>query len=175
MSWFEFYGDDYFDSLFMKNLNRDEAYLRIINNGKHKPVYLLQSHRECLECDFYKHWTIYADEVLQVNSNYKYKISTSEFDSKKETLCNIMEPMGEFGVYNLTFNDTNCFFQTEKEPVNIYLPIISVFLIYAILICSIATVQRLIGQFGKTESVEESSPKKARIKSLDTFRGAEYL
>lgn len=50
MSWFELYGDDYFDGLFMSDLkNRDEAYLRIYNDGKQVPLYLLQSHRECVE------------------------------------------------------------------------------------------------------------------------------
>lgn len=49
MAWFEFYGDDYFDSLFMKDLGRDEAYLRIFNDGQYMPVYLLQSHKECVE------------------------------------------------------------------------------------------------------------------------------
>ncbi|KAL3283751.1 hypothetical protein HHI36_017920 [Cryptolaemus montrouzieri] len=80
MSFFEFFGDDYFEGLFMKDLGRDEAYLRIINNGKKIPVYLLKLHKECIECDHHMDKVIYAIEDFKVNSKYKYRISNTEMD-----------------------------------------------------------------------------------------------
>lgn len=87
----------------------------------HKVNRYTKPNKHSFQCDYYKKWIVYADDVFKVNSNYRYKISKTEDDVRGATLCNIFEPMGEFGVYNVTFNDTHCSFQTEKEPVNIYL------------------------------------------------------
>lgn len=76
---------------------------------------------DLFQCDYYYKWTIYADEVFKVNSNYKYKISKTEKDVHGKTVCDIPEPMGEFGVYNVTLRDDHCLFNVEKDPVNIYL------------------------------------------------------
>ncbi|XP_044748366.1 heparan-alpha-glucosaminide N-acetyltransferase-like [Coccinella septempunctata] len=175
MAWFGLHDDDYFDGLYMKDLGIDEAYLRIWRNGKHIPAYLLQSHRECVQCDYYMKWKVFASDVFRVNSNYKYKISSSPNDVKDNILCDIPEPMGEYGVYNVTLDDTHCTFQVEKEPVNIYLPMVTVLLIYVVIISGIFGIKKLIEKFHRTKSTEvfpdETHPKKSRIKSLDTFRG----
>ncbi|KAL3283750.1 hypothetical protein HHI36_017919 [Cryptolaemus montrouzieri] len=86
--------------------------------------------------------------------------------------------MDEFGVYNITFDDTNCKFETLKNPVNIYLPILTVFFIYLGLICLFISGRKFKSKIWKEKNVnisenntERSTNFKRRIKSLDTFRG----
>ncbi|KAK9881463.1 hypothetical protein WA026_016348 [Henosepilachna vigintioctopunctata] len=176
-SWFELYGNDYFDSLFMKNLGRDESYLMITNNAEEVPVYLFRTHRECVECDYYKVASIYNREELKVNMNYKYLISRNISYNAQGVLCSLTEPIGEFGVYNMTFDEKQCSVETLLDPVNIYLPIVSVLMMYIGLAFLFISGIKLNSCFGSQQSKGISTEttkieeKKPRIKSLDTVRG----
>lgn len=38
----------------------------------------------------------------------------------RDSVCQLHVTMGEFGVYDLHLNETDCRFSTAKDPVNIY-------------------------------------------------------
>lgn len=41
-------------------------------------------------------------------------------DETETLVCNIDNNFGQFGVYNVDINETGCYVNTVKEPVNIY-------------------------------------------------------
>ncbi|KAL5278498.1 HGSNAT family protein [Megaselia abdita] len=99
--------------------------------------------------------------------------------NRRSALCHITHDFKEFGVYNVTLNaNRTCEVVSDKDGVDIYMPILSVFII--ILVCSVlaklfsCTIRKYWGSStGESTVGQEANPEavKKRMRSLDTFRG----
>lgn len=49
LSWTENYGDDFYEGFDMTALNRDEYYLRFINNSTEPLIHIFSTYEECIE------------------------------------------------------------------------------------------------------------------------------
>ncbi|GJQ67696.1 hypothetical protein Trydic_g16520, partial [Trypoxylus dichotomus] len=181
-SFFEDYGDTTFLGLDMTLLKRDEAYL-IITNSRSSETYLYSQYKDCINCPFLNEYGhLKSNTTLKISTGYEklYKITTEMKDAlpwntSESVFCDVHTKFGEFGVYELAVTDKNCTVEVLKEPVNIYLPILTVFLIFSVLFISLKLCKYLIRKVnnkdGTSNSAKEVLPKKERVKSLDTFRG----
>ncbi|KAK9693643.1 protein of unknown function (DUF5009) [Popillia japonica] len=95
-------------------------------------------------------------------------------NSSDNTFCDLDTKFGEFGVYQLTINDNDCTVKVLKQPVNIYMPILTILIIYSILFILLQLCIYLTRKFAHEETdvnSKSTATKKRRLKSLDTFRG----
>uniref|UniRef100_U5EPP0 Putative heparan-alpha-glucosaminide n-acetyltransferase n=1 Tax=Corethrella appendiculata TaxID=1370023 RepID=U5EPP0_9DIPT len=200
------YTEQYFNGLNLWKLRVDHAYVNVTIKQPHN-YYLFSLSEECDKCPYTKLQKLtYSKKPLIVNVDTERKVSWRIFDqdigdydfNNVTAFCEFEPKLGEFGVYDLKIDrDNGCDFVTKKDPVSIYLPFLSVFLI----ICAIIIVgilgkyfYRKRSQLKRTRQNDNDSPKhlspsssqsldnekafeeqqkivKKRLKSLDTFRG----
>lgn len=176
------------------HLQLDQACLSIRNdlNPLQKLTFEAQS-TECYKCSL---WII-SDDVtngtwIPVNTTYatNWKLSLNNGSE----ICSASNyHFGQYGVYQL--NSTSCQLTAEIEPSNPYLPILWVFLFFLFLrlfwsLCKVTVKNPAIRQLimkirmnsrsrsgliiaeeDTNNSLEETPPKKRRVRSLDAFRG----
>ncbi|CAH1111672.1 unnamed protein product [Psylliodes chrysocephalus] len=185
------YDENNFKDYDLSDLVLDQFYLNINveNSSGHEDVYLYTLNKECYQCPYlltsYCNGSIQkcnGDEAKNIfSTDLTFRLSTvhSEYfpaDQKNNVICDINEPFGQFGIYNVNVNRSGCFVQTIKESVNIYSPILTVCLIYLGLFLFTYGLYFCWKKYNskkldKDDQVEPDVPKKERIQSLDTFRG----
>lgn len=161
MAMIEYPGAEIFDydgeEFNLTQLKINEYYLKLEDN-----IILFTKNAECEDCSFINSYKYKSRLIL--NSKYK-----EEWQVKyPNDICNITPEVGEFGVYNL---NELCNLETLLEPVNIYLPILTVILIFSsVAACIFLFIYALDKYILKRDDADEDN-KKERIRSLDTFRG----
>ncbi|XP_031356839.1 heparan-alpha-glucosaminide N-acetyltransferase isoform X2 [Photinus pyralis] len=174
-SWIEDYGSEMFKNFNMSKLGRDEAYLNITSELP-GPLHLYTVYNECHMCPFTKEGTIDSGRMV---ISTRFEKTWRILSSPNETiLCSFSPDFGEFGVYDLTIGST-CKLKTLKDPVNIYFPILTVVLIYALVALLSANFVYIFKVYTKPVERQTTShdidPKqctqRSRVISLDTFRG----
>ncbi|KAI4470588.1 hypothetical protein MML48_1g14109 [Holotrichia oblita] len=181
-SLIENYGEKTFLDLDMTQLNIDNAYL-ITTNYRGSNTFLYSKYKECINCPFTNEFSSYLPlnrtDIITTGQEKLYKVTTEQIDvlpsnPSDDTFCDLDTNFEEFGVYQLTINDSNCTVKILKEPVNIYMPIITVLIIYSILFILLQLYIYLTGKFmhgGIDLNSKSEATNKPRVKSLDTFRG----
>uniref|UniRef100_A0AAG5D1Q6 Heparan-alpha-glucosaminide N-acetyltransferase catalytic domain-containing protein n=1 Tax=Anopheles atroparvus TaxID=41427 RepID=A0AAG5D1Q6_ANOAO len=191
------YTEHFFRGLDLWSLAVDEAFLNVSHTAAGSDYYLYTLSEECDKCPFTQLQRIPGDKrhtVVRVDASRQFALRVLDRDvgrysyANDSYFCQLSSvQLGEFGVYDLRLNageDDACALETAKEPVNIYLP----FLTIALLVVAFAGLARLV-RYGlrrsrvpvseptredtdKTEPAETGSPApKKRLQSLDTFRG----
>lgn len=206
-SWIEDPGVDSWNGLKFSDLGVDEAYLNVTNLAD-VPLWLYSLSDDCVRCPFVKQTIIRPEKnILKLSTKHglKFRI-TSDGGAEDIAVNNITArvcsdfnaDMGEFGVYNLLLEPLpddymRCRFKTEKEPVNIYLPLAAIFLgllvlatlgiIYSVVTKKIKSyyenkrasnkVSCEMSDYGGDDRTTQVSakPTRHRVRSLDTFRG----
>ncbi|KRT86310.1 hypothetical protein AMK59_1959, partial [Oryctes borbonicus] len=182
-SLIENYGNATFMGLDMTMLERDEAYL-IITNSRSRETHLYSKYKDCVNCPFLNEYGyLGSNRTVKISTGYEkfYKVTTEMMDmlpwnSSEGVFCEVDRKFGEFGVYKLAITDKDCSVEVLKEPVNIYLPILTVFIIFSVLfillqLCKYFTRKVRNRKNGTSSSENSTATKKERVKSLDTFRG----
>uniref|UniRef100_A0A182S9H4 Heparan-alpha-glucosaminide N-acetyltransferase catalytic domain-containing protein n=1 Tax=Anopheles maculatus TaxID=74869 RepID=A0A182S9H4_9DIPT len=206
------YTERFFRGLDLWSLAVDEAFLNVtrFTNPSGNDYYLYTLSAECDKCPYTKVQRISAEKkhtVLKIDAARPVGLRLLDRDVGKYSfdndtvLCQFSNAqLGEFGVYDLSIAQDagSCKLETAKEPVNIYLPFLTIAIIalvaFAIVRLARYGLQRSrLGGFqqppssrpetgaGDTPPVDESdkqeaatsaqvTPKK-RLQSLDTFRG----
>lgn len=126
MSWTEdSQASDIYD------LQVDQSHFNVTSRFP-QPVYLYSLSAECVKCPYSKLRRI-PNEInkplgfaFNSASNYSFRIYQDDQgmyanSSSEGLLCELNQPSGEFGAYNLLINyDGGCSVETVYEPVNIY-------------------------------------------------------
>lgn len=124
MSWFEdSAASDIYD------LAVDQSYYNVTSRFP-QPVYLYTLSAECVKCPYSKLYRIPNENhkgfAINSASNYSFRIYQDDQGmyanaSSEGLLCELNQPSGEFGAYDLLINyDGGCNVETVYEPVNIY-------------------------------------------------------
>nr|XP_022916136.1 heparan-alpha-glucosaminide N-acetyltransferase [Onthophagus taurus]XP_022916137.1 heparan-alpha-glucosaminide N-acetyltransferase [Onthophagus taurus]XP_022916138.1 heparan-alpha-glucosaminide N-acetyltransferase [Onthophagus taurus] len=170
---------DEFEGFDMSSLRMDEAFLQIINSSPNS-IYIYELISECIKCPYKKFIAVPSGSTLiKLKTRFKtiYRLLNTQVGAthpvdNDDFVCGIKQDFGQFGVYKLETNGIICNTRVLKQPVNIYLPILTVILIYSIffLIPLYSIVKKYVF---KKDVKNESDPvtTKERLKSLDTFRG----
>uniref|UniRef100_A0A182M7N1 Heparan-alpha-glucosaminide N-acetyltransferase catalytic domain-containing protein n=1 Tax=Anopheles culicifacies TaxID=139723 RepID=A0A182M7N1_9DIPT len=202
------YTERFFRGLDLWSLAVDEAFLNVTHSAGTNDYYLYTLSEECDKCPFTKLQRIPAGKkntVLKVDVSRRIGLRILDRDVGKYSfdndtvLCQFRNAqLGEFGVYdlNIAANDDSCTLAKAKEPVNIYLPFLTIALIAAVAFGIVRLARyglqrsRLAGfqqpsssrpEAGDVPAMEEHdkqetgtsaqiTPRK-RLQSLDTFRG----
>ncbi|XP_072384801.1 heparan-alpha-glucosaminide N-acetyltransferase-like [Diabrotica undecimpunctata] len=181
----------------LANLTLDQYYLNIeVAEDIDKNVYLYTLNKECYQCpylitNYCKGSAKECDNDLTKNifsTDVTFRLATerTEYlpqDQTENVICDIKEELEEFGVYNVDVNNSGCFLETLKEPVNIYAPILTIILIYVAIFILIYASCRLWKKIVAKKTVDRTNteinssatPKKERISSLDAYRGLTIL
>uniref|UniRef100_A0A182R047 Heparan-alpha-glucosaminide N-acetyltransferase catalytic domain-containing protein n=1 Tax=Anopheles farauti TaxID=69004 RepID=A0A182R047_9DIPT len=202
------YTERFFRGLDLWSLAVDEAFLNVSRSttAGGNDYYLYTLSAECDKCPYTKLQRIPAEKehsVLKIDGARRLALRFLDRDVGKYSfdndtyLCQFSDvSLGEFGVYDVSVQaNGSCTLVTAKEPVNIYLPFLTIALlaIAAIGLVRLARyglrrsrIQSPVTQpdttlgdaaqedaFDKpshSEPPAQSTPKK-RLQSLDTFRG----
>lgn len=191
-SWIEYAGE-LWRELDLTALKVDEAYLRI-KSSVDRSLWLYSLSEECYKCPYTKLKEIQPNKRTHIKLDTTFELSLKVFSEdngkyafdNETALCAFTPEIGEFGVYNLTISSNEtCNFVTDKDPVNIHLPIVLVLLVLAGLFLSLQIIfyvrkrtQRAIPDVQEDHESSDSAkeaptpvPAKKRLQSLDTFRG----
>ncbi|XP_053672147.1 heparan-alpha-glucosaminide N-acetyltransferase [Anopheles nili] len=204
------YTEHFFRGLDLWSLAVDEAFLNVsvpIDTAPSNDYYLYAISEECDKCPFTKLQRIPAGKrhtSFKIDISRRFGLRVLDRDvgrysyDNDTNLCQFNNvQLGEFGVYDLNINpDGNCKLETAKEPVNVYLPFLTIALI-AVAIVGIVRLARyglnrsrmvrsqaaspqasaVEGESAaeendkhETDASSQVTPKK-RLQSLDTFRG----
>ncbi|KAG5864759.1 hypothetical protein JTB14_020183 [Gonioctena quinquepunctata] len=115
-----------------------------------------------------------SNYIFRTNTKFRIASQRQEYfpqDEWNNVICDLKNNFGQFGVYSVGVNQSGCYIDVIKEPVNIYSPIITVILIYLalyLLFCGACSIWRK--WISKLDRSDEND-RKERIKSLDSFRG----
>lgn len=173
----------------MQKLSVDQAYLRAISTTNEDSwVYSLSE--ECYKCPYSKLLSISPHKRIHTKIGVARSVFFKVFDQdmgdyafeNQTAICEIAPNLGEFGVYNLTVTDNKtCTFTTDKEPVDIYLPMLLVAIIFASITIILQATRYLYKRCSRLAETGNSGdeivdmnkkvPVKKRMKSIDTFRG----
>ncbi|EDS25684.1 conserved hypothetical protein [Culex quinquefasciatus] len=196
------YTERYFRGLDLWSLGVDEAFINATVRGSQN-YYLYSLSDECERCPYTRVQEIKGGaNPPVVNNVFKLgiarKLSLKVLDrnvgkyafDNESFVCQFSDQnLGEFGVYDIGIEEGNrvaCTLETAKEPVNIYLPFITIALIAAALYVLFKLLQHGVHlvQRSRTPSEPQLSPnsptisvqatgvpQKTRLRSLDTFRG----
>ncbi|CAG9861337.1 unnamed protein product [Phyllotreta striolata] len=180
------YDENNIEGFNLADLTLDQFYLNlnIDNKSIAEDVYLYTLNKECYKCPYVR--TPYCNgsirncdgkNVFKTAQTFRLSTVHKEYfpqEDRDGVICDIKGPFGQFGVYNVDVNKSGCFVDTLKEPVNIYSPIITVFLIYLasflLILGSICCWKRYKSRPKVAQKTEEV-PKKGRIRCLDVYRG----
>ncbi|GJQ67697.1 hypothetical protein Trydic_g16521 [Trypoxylus dichotomus] len=169
----------------LTKLSLNTAYLLCVKLVKQE-IFLYEKHEQCLNCPYVMYNHIQNLSVHKVSSDKQYRIASKNFallgvESTENVVCDINDTFGEFGIYKLILDhNKTCTLEVLREPVNIYLPIFTVALIYLVAFIFVFTCKYVWTDLkilkGKVklhhvEEVDVSMSEKERVKSLDTFRG----
>ncbi|XP_057660056.1 heparan-alpha-glucosaminide N-acetyltransferase [Diorhabda carinulata] len=184
--------DDYdvanFKGYNLSSLILDQYYLNI-NVSYYKNIFLYTLNKDCYECPY-----LITDYCIDLNEECSKDLTKNIFnthmtfrlaterkeyfpqDQTENVICDINNEFGQFGVYNVEVNESGCFVDVLKQPVNIYTPILTVTLIWIVVLLMIFGATKIWKKLiSKEESTEEThdgvNKRKQRILSLDTFRG----
>uniref|UniRef100_A0A182PU71 Heparan-alpha-glucosaminide N-acetyltransferase catalytic domain-containing protein n=1 Tax=Anopheles epiroticus TaxID=199890 RepID=A0A182PU71_9DIPT len=204
------YTDHFFRGLDLWSLAVDEAFLNVSHatGSSGNDYYLYTLSEECDKCPYTKLQRISGEKrhtVVKVDAARRIGLRLLERDVGKYSfdndtaLCQFNDAqLGEFGVYDLIIqaDGNGCTLETAKQPVNVYLPFITVALIvlavygivrlarYGLHRSRLAGFQQPPAQSAAGDAAQSSeendkpqqgssaqvTPKK-RLQSLDTFRG----
>ncbi|XP_017777124.1 PREDICTED: heparan-alpha-glucosaminide N-acetyltransferase [Nicrophorus vespilloides] len=179
--WLESYGEEMFLGEYnMSKLRMDDCYLTVDNQVYEGELYLHSRFVECEACPLLPE----SDEpiykgvpktfIINTAHDKYYKIRGLDDDVP---IYQEFRTLKEFGVYKFDHLPHLIEVKTLKEPVNIYFPILTVFLIFACIFLLIPIGKFLWKRYKLKRSdlpaaaVEEKAKSKSRLKSLDTFRG----
>ncbi|XP_043470030.1 heparan-alpha-glucosaminide N-acetyltransferase-like [Leptopilina heterotoma] len=147
---------------------------------------------DCNECPYTRLKRISANSNSSIKINtaerYKWRIlknnGSEEFESaaiSRDLLCKFEPNVGQFGHYDLIINDTNCVFQSIKDPINPYISlaiaigiVISLLFGLSILNYLIKTLLRFIHK-SEAANTQEKVKRKSRVRAIDTVRGISIL
>nr|XP_040224539.2 heparan-alpha-glucosaminide N-acetyltransferase [Anopheles coluzzii] len=148
------YTDRFFRGLDLWSLGVDEAFLNVSHSAAAadgNDYYLYTLSEECDKCPYTKlqriaaakrHTTVKIDAARRLGLRLLDRdVGQYSFDNDT-VLCQINSAqLGEFGVYDLSVrpDGNGCTLETAKEPVNIYLP----FLTIALLACAVFGLVRM--------------------------------
>ncbi|XP_076271924.1 heparan-alpha-glucosaminide N-acetyltransferase-like [Rhynchophorus ferrugineus] len=168
----------YFD---MDQLKLDQHFLAINNSSTtiKNPVYLYTLNHDCVQCPY---TFLDQSKVDIMETNMKYRLATRHMeyfpaDQKDGVICDLDPHFGQFGVYNIKVNNaSSCSVETIKEPVNIYSPILTVFILHVVIFGFLYLLISLWDKWKKKKDCEidgdkTKTPKKERVMSIDAFRG----
>ncbi|XP_055529975.1 heparan-alpha-glucosaminide N-acetyltransferase [Wyeomyia smithii] len=189
------YTEQYFRGLDLWSLWVDQAFLNASIDGL-RNYFLYSLSEDCEKCPYTRLHEIKNEEdsgnVLELDVarrlNFKifeHNLGKYAFDNES-FVCQLSAALGEFGVYDLRIKEggiTSCTLETAKEPVNIYLPFLTIALIIICLLILVVLGKKLLQRFHQPSRDAELAPAspestkaaagaaKTRLRSLDTFRG----
>ncbi|ETN58096.1 hypothetical protein AND_010303 [Anopheles darlingi] len=149
------YTEHYFRGLDLWSLGVDEAFLNVSHHApSERDHYLYALSEECDKCPFTKVQRILAERqqtAFKIDASRQLSFRIHDRDVGKYSydndtyLCQLNNVrLGEFGVYDFRIaDDGSCALETAKQPVNVYLP----FLTIALIAVAIAGLVRLV-QYG---------------------------
>ncbi|KFB50425.1 AGAP005761-PA-like protein [Anopheles sinensis] len=195
------YTERFFRGLDLWSLAVDQAFLNVSHaeavNGAGTDYYLYTLSEECDKCPFTQLQRIPADKrhtVIKVDASRRFALRLHDRDvgrysyPNESYFCQLSGlQLGEFGVYDLRLNDGGapCVLETAKEPVNIYLPFLTILLL-AVVVGGLvrlaryglrrsrlpaASVEPPVEETDKPEQETVTQAPNKRLQSLDTFRG----
>uniref|UniRef100_A0AAR5PNL4 Heparan-alpha-glucosaminide N-acetyltransferase catalytic domain-containing protein n=1 Tax=Dendroctonus ponderosae TaxID=77166 RepID=A0AAR5PNL4_DENPD len=172
------FGDKIFD---MAQLKIDEHFFTVSTDNSEvnlSKIYLYSLNEDCVLCPY----SFVDKSVVNISStNNRFRLATDfrqyyPEDDAASVICDLNHQYGQFGVYNFHVNNlSSCEVEVLKDPVNIYSPMLTVllihFLIFGGLCLALAMWKKWQENRASVDGSKESSAKKERILSLDTFRG----
>jgi len=176
----------YFRGLNLDELDTDEAYLNVTWTGEY-PAWLYRLSGDCVACPWerwfqvnqstiHKISTHHPTHLLGRNDGLDLLVRTDSPALESTTLCKETLVPGQFGVYHLDLLE--CRMQTELEPVKENLAIVICLLVLMCLALITWALKRWAGNPVRKietwlgwERQESGGGSRARVRSLDTFRG----
>lgn len=159
----------------LNQLTLDQYYFTITTTPESdlKNVYLYTRHKECFECP-YKFIdksvtnTTKTNQILRLASDYRNYYPQNFQDN---VICDLEDEFGQFGVYNIKVDNlTTCHVDVVKEPVNAYLPILTVVLLHIAVFGVLYFILKFWHEYTR-DGNNVRAKKKDRVMSLDAFRG----
>lgn len=179
--WVEDPGDDDEFGLNLTSLKIDEAFV-VGAADRNVGVYAVSD--DCFRCPFELQKELRADAeeswIIHTARRFTWRIYTDtheKYISARNTTglqCQLRPEVGEFGIYRLNINNTECKLDTVKEPVDIYMPLLlmlglltGVWILYGLGSLIMSRLRRT----GKLRYGDKELAIQQRLRALDTFRG----
>ncbi|XP_013161632.1 PREDICTED: heparan-alpha-glucosaminide N-acetyltransferase [Papilio xuthus] len=180
-SWLEDPLVEQFGGLNMTSLKMDQAYMTGVSD-RNVSIYSVSD--DCFRCPFE------LQKTLEAGVPGTFVVSTSRratwrvYEDVREQymsaanasglICQLRPDLGEFGVYTLNATGDGCDVRTDKDPVNIYLPLLlcvglllGVWVLYGLGKLIMSRIRRT----GKLRYGDKELAMQQRLRALDTFRG----
>ncbi|XP_074042747.1 heparan-alpha-glucosaminide N-acetyltransferase [Leptinotarsa decemlineata] len=170
----------------LSDLTMDQFFLDINLNSSHlEEIYLYTLNEDCYKCPFLlSHHGNHTNtglvtkdpphNIFKTNTKFRIASEYKEYFPQEQTdnvICDFSSNFDQFGIYKVDVNESGCYMNILKEPVNIYSPILTVILLYVALYLLVYCIFRLWRKcIPKVVEPDKKAPKK-RVQSLDTFRG----
>uniref|UniRef100_A0A1B6JM25 Heparan-alpha-glucosaminide N-acetyltransferase catalytic domain-containing protein n=2 Tax=Homalodisca liturata TaxID=320908 RepID=A0A1B6JM25_9HEMI len=158
-------------------LEVDEAYLNVTSFIPQVFLYSLSA--DCHQCPYSLTGVVHQHRVFTINTkhstSWRLYSRTDNIIAVNDTRlleCEVSSAsVGQFGVYDLIHNNSDCIFNTASPPVNIYYSLVLVvsFLLGLAVLAAIISLRKLYKEDGDNDGGR--TPKRSRVRSLDTFRG----
>ncbi|KAL4710302.1 hypothetical protein ACJJTC_011118 [Scirpophaga incertulas] len=179
-SWLEDPGAEEFMDLNLTALNMDEAYI-VGKADRNVGVYAVSD--DCFRCPYELQKSLKEDieETWVVNTERRatwrvYSGAGDQYISASNTsgmVCQTRPQLGQFGVYRLNVTD-ECDITTDKEPVDIYMPLLLLLAILLglwVLYGIVRLIMSRVHHTGKLRYGDKELAIQQRLRALDTFRG----
>ncbi|KAK3915094.1 Heparan-alpha-glucosaminide N-acetyltransferase [Frankliniella fusca] len=157
--WLEESGPARWEGLDLARLRMDQAYVRVHNEADEDPLWLYSLSEDCQDCP-YRRWSEVSGEgphVLTVDTarTSTWRVYTNgdnatvSEDDTRWASCEVPAALGEFGVYDLHVNGSDCMLRTARQPANVLFPLASVavaLLALAVLHGAVSLVASCVGR-----------------------------
>lgn len=174
--WLEESGPARWRDLELSRLRLDQAYVRVYNEAEGDPLWLYSLSEDCHECPFRRQADVSGlgpgggPHVLTVDTARAatWRVldngdnATIPRDAARwESACEVPAALGEFGVYDLHVNGTDCTLHTALKPANIYFPLASVAVALLFLAVLHGAVSLLASCFGRRQRRRREAKRQA--------------
>ncbi|XP_034244775.1 heparan-alpha-glucosaminide N-acetyltransferase [Thrips palmi] len=159
--WLEESGLAHWGGLDMTALRMDQAYVRVHNVEEEDPLWLYSLSEDCHECPYRRTADVSGEgpHILKVNTARGatwrlYTNGENDTVAREDTRwasCEVPARLGEFGVYDLHVNGTDCMLHTDREPANVLFPLAGVAVVLLALAVLHGAVSLVASCFGRRQ------------------------
>ncbi|XP_063979969.1 heparan-alpha-glucosaminide N-acetyltransferase [Diachasmimorpha longicaudata] len=175
-------------------LSLDQACTVFENRRSNFQLWIYSVISDCISCSFGKISRLdshrNASFVFNIAKTHTWRIFNEDHsgdyklpNDTRNLICELKPPLGQYGLYKVTVEDSGCEIDTIRQPTNPYTPIVVIFALLLSILLLLSSGRILARYFRRrkpeissaVESAEERPITKRRVQSIDTFRGMSIL
>lgn len=169
--WLEESGPAHFEGLDLTRLRMDQAYVRVHNDADEDPLWLYSLSEDCVDCPYRRTADVSGEgpHVLTVDTaraaTWRFYTNGDNATVPEDDLrwagCEVPAALGEFGVYDLHVNGSDCMLHTAQPAVNVLFPLASVAVALLALAVLHGAVSLVASCFGRRQRRRKEESRRA--------------